>query len=184
MTSVAIALSSLGPYTGLRSPHDIGLLSLYPPEVGCVVAAPAFEVMEPVAILTNVSLAYAARAQAEGLAYRVVSFQAGASGYNPSEFTQPTPLAGDDGIMALRYEGPVTRIEPATTDETLWSYGCTVPEDVVAVLGEFALISEIVYSPLNPAEVGTRFVYAVAHTPAISKHAKKALTIRLLVRGG
>lgn len=184
MTTITTTLTTLPPYTGIPAYDSIPLLSLYPPEVGCITSMPEFVVEEPVATLATAALAYMARAPAEGLVFKITSFVAGASGYNPAVFSQPVPVTPDSMVEAPRYSGPVTRVQPANSDDTLFSYACSLPRDFVSPLGELALIAEVLVSPLNPGEVGTEFVFAVAHSPAICKHRQAALTLRVLVLGG
>lgn len=183
MTTVGLSVTSYAPYVSPAGSQHLGVSALYPPEVGCIEAVPPFEVTESVATLTTDALSYIARGMAEGLAFKVTKYVLGASGFNPARFTQATPVVPGTTIEAQRYEGIITEYEQASVDGTTYSYTCRAPADYRGVIGEVGLIATILDSPANPAEVGTEFLYAVGHVPGIAKHRRKAVTLRVLLRG-
>lgn len=182
MTAVALSVITLGPYIGTAASFPLGLSAVYPPEVGCAVLQPQYEIHETVVTRTDVALAYLARSLVEGLAIKIVAFQIGADGYDPVFFTRPLPVTDTTRINALVYEGPV-EAESASSDGMMMSYTCRVPGDLRVALGEVALVGEILSSPLNPSEVGTRFPYAIGHCPAVVKHLRSAATFRMVLTG-
>lgn len=179
---VDLSIITLGPYvSGPASVHML-LDAVYPPEVGCMELAPSYQVEESVATRTDVGLAYVARALAEGLAFKIVAFQVGASGYDPVFFGRPLPVVDGSRVGAVVYEGPV-EWQTASSDGTLISFTCRIPAEVRSILGEVALVAEVLSSPLSPSEVGTRFQFAVGHCPAVVKHRLAASTFRFVVSG-
>ena len=184
MTDVNLFIGTLEPYRGVPSDRRLDLTALYPPEVGCAITVPTYEVRPTVATLTDDAFRYIARGAAEGLAFQVQDFIVGESGYNPTQWTKPLPVYPTTTIMAQRYEGPITNTEQASTDGTVWAYTCAIPASYLGTIGELALVAEILHSPDDPGEVGTRFVYAIAHCAGVAKHQRKASTFRLLIRGG
>lgn len=181
MTSIVISMITVDPYTGLPANVHLGLESLYPPDVGCMELTPDFSIGESVMTRTTEALSWLARRDAEGLALKIVAFQVGASGYDPTYFARPTPVVFGSQIDAFRYEGNVT-YESAAVDGTAYSYTCRIPAEIRSVFGELALIAEVMYSP-DVGEIGTRFPFAVGHCPAVVKHLRSAVTFRAVLHG-
>ena len=139
-----------------------------------------------VAILTDTARTNLARIVTEGLGFIVSEFQAGRGGYDvndPTQATSPNPaaVALDDPV----YPTPTTY---APLDETTYpnnsavSFLCRLEAtEAIHGLGELGLWATITASPLFPAEVGTRFLFAIAHTPMQGKTLQHTYGWRIIV---
>ena len=146
---------------------------------------PPFDVL---AALTDAGRNLLARMLVEGLGFRVIGFRVGAGGYNPGAPIHPTLLDTtvtelDDPffpVIALPPE-PIDRYEQPNDQGA--SFLCRVASgEAVAALGEWGIYVEIIYSPLFPAEVGDRYLFALAHRPMIAKTLQDVLVWRLVVQ--
>lgn len=179
MTVIHTSLGSAGPYYGLPGSQEMGLLSVYPPEVGCVVSINDVDVGTSKLVLTNQALSTIARALAEGFAYKITTFIVGTSGFNPGNFAEALPVYHDTTIATPRYTGTVSDPEPADTAGTIYAYTCHIPSTYRGTVGEILLIAEVLTGP----SAGMQVPFAIGHLPGMSKHRFSAVKLRCLVRG-
>ncbi len=139
-----------------------------------------------VAILTDTARANMARIVTEGLGFIVNEFQAGRGGYDvndPTQATSPAPAA-----TALIDPVYPTSSTYASIDETTYpnnaavSFLCRLEAtEAIHGLGELGLIATVTASPLFPSEVGTKFLFAVAHVPLQGKTLQHTYGWRIIV---
>jgi len=120
---------------------------------------------------------YIARSAVDGTIYAITEFAIGTGGYSLAVPTTVVPVNTAD--TALANEVYRARIDNITYDTTNYpadpwevTYWCRVPHDVaVAPIGELGLFAEIIWSPI-PAEIGTKFMFALMHMPCQCRHTK------------
>jgi hypothetical protein len=123
------------------------------------------------------------KANTLGVIYVVKEFAVGTGGYNVGD--PETVVAVNPAAVALInqvYRGTVGHIEYDATG-TPWTvdYWCRVPQEAVeGGIGEIALIGEVIWSP-NPADIGTEFLFAVAHHPIQTRHDDTASFYKLRI---
>jgi hypothetical protein len=116
------------------------------------------------------------RSTTEGIIYVVRQFAIGTGGYNaadPTAVVAVNPAA--TSLINEVWRGPVGHIEYDTSSSP-WTvdYWCRVPRDAVrGGIGEVALIGEVLWSPIA-GEIGTEFLFAVAHHPCQTRHEDSA----------
>jgi len=129
---------------------------------------------------------YIDRSKTDGTIYAIRDFAIGTGGYNPTTPTTVVPVNTADTALANEiYRGRIERITYDTTNYPVdpWevTYWCRVPKDVaIEAIGEIGLFAEIIWSPI-PAEVGTWFMFALAHMPCQCRHPKTVHLYRLKI---
>ncbi len=68
------------------------------------------------------------------------------------------------------------------TPKTLVTNFRLASDEAVAGLGELGMWAEIIHSTVSPAEIGTRFLLAVAHFPIMTKTLKQAILYRVIIQ--
>ena len=114
-----------------------------------------------------------ARSRAEGLIYAITEFAVGTDGYDPTDpSTVDVVVPSATALGAELYRSGIGRIEfdgasePQTVD-----YWCRVPQaEAQGGLGEFGLFAEILRSPVDPTEVGDKYLFSLAHHPCQTRH--------------
>lgn len=136
---------------------------------------------ELVAQVTDKGREMHARRLAEGLAFGVVEFAVGTGGYYPQNPTKVVPLdPGATGLEAEVYRRGFSGIEAPLPEAT--SFYCRLDfTEANYALGELMLVAEILDSPANPGEVGTKLAYAIAHFPIDAHHTRKINAWRVVV---
>lgn len=143
-----------------------------------------------VAVLTDEARTYLPRIGGEGLRLGSYTFQVGRGGYDPSDpaiITIPDPSlpALEDPVFpgAASYE-PVDRIERPSDTSAAFLCRLEVGE-CPYVIGEIGVFAEVTASPSDPAEVGTRFLFCVAHFPIRARASDTEVTaLRLVLTTG
>lgn len=139
-----------------------------------------------VALITNTARTNLARQMVEGLAFIVSRFQVGRGGYDPADPTQST--APNPAAVALidpiwpsptTYH-PIDSVEYPNNESVAWLCRLETTEALVGI-GELGLWAQITASPLNPAEVGTWFLFAIAHMPMQAKAIQQVYGWRIAV---
>jgi hypothetical protein len=120
--------------------------------------------LDIIALPTLVGRSWLARTLADGVAWKVVDFEVGRGGYDPTDPTQPLPI--DPTVTAL--DDPVfrDRVDDVQSPNDLafaWLCRLEAPE-ALAGLGELGLWAVVTDSPV-PAEIGTEFLLLLAHFP-------------------
>jgi hypothetical protein len=136
--------------------------------------------------LTDEAILFINRAKTDGTLYAVRDFAVGAGGFDPLVPTTVTPInTADTALAAEHYRARVQRITYDTTNYPVdpWevTYWCRVPRnEAVIALGEVGLFAEIIWSPI-PAEIGTWFMFALAHMPCQCRHPNTVHLYRLKI---
>ena len=190
MTSFSSAFTSSSAFVGTGAALDSAFVQHWPPEAGCIgfslsgsaLGAGAAGVSTVVAVVTDVARQFMARSLTDGTSIKVVDFAVGTSGYDPAN-----PLSAvivDPGATALISEvfrDVIDQVETATLDGTAKSFvGRISREELQAGIGEIGLFAEILDSPF-PFEVGTKFLFAVAHQPLNVKTDRHVASYRIIV---
>ena len=138
-----------------------------------------------VATLTNQGRNALARATIGDISVKIKGFAVGREGYvmgNPVHITaldpsQPAlvdqffPLIGRKNIETFERPYPTTLV-----------VNCKIkPDEFVSALGELGVWVVVVNSSI-PAEIGTEFLFAIAHFPIITKTYRQALLFRLIIQ--
>ena len=190
MTSFSSDFTSLGPFVGTGATLDAAFAQHWPPEAGCiglsisgtVLGAGAAGVSSVVAVVTDIARQFMARSITDGTAFRIVEFAVGTSGYDPSN--PLTAVAVDPAATALQAEvfrDAIDQVETATLDGTAKSFvGRIARDELQAGIGEIGIFAEILSSPF-PFEVGTKFLFAIAHQPLNVKTDRHVASYRIVV---
>jgi hypothetical protein len=128
----------------------------------------------------------------EGLRLKVIGFQVGAGGYDPTDPTQASPIDiyatklqdqfFPSPLAIPNYEAVDNAQQP---NDTAMAFLCRCASgEANRAWGEVCLIAEITASPVNPAEIGTVFMFCVGHTPIQAKTANHVYNFRLVVQFG
>lgn len=162
----------------------------WPPEAGCIGSslsgspsgAGAAAVSTVVAVVTDLARQYMARSITDGTSFRITEFAVGTSGYDPSNplsAVSVDPLS--TSLISEVFRDTVDQVESATLDGTSKSFVCRIgATELSAGIGEVALFAEILDSPF-PLEVGTVFMFAVAHQPLNVKTDRHVVSHRIVI---
>lgn len=190
MTSFSSAFTSLGPFVGTGASLDAAFVQYWPPEAGCIglsisgsaLGAGAAGVSTVVAAVTDVARQFMARSLTDGTSFQIVDFAVGTSGYDPAN-----PLSAivvDPGATALISEvfrDVIDQVETATLDGTAKSFvGRIARDELQAGIGEIGIFAEILSSPFS-FEIGTKFLFALAHQPLNVKTDRHVASYRIIV---
>jgi len=166
------------PYPSASGGASIfGVCHAFPTTPGAVLAS-----------LTDGGRNLLARMLVEGLAFRLVGFRVGSGGFNPSAPASPLPI--DPALTELlnpffpllsAAPEPIDKYEYANAYAPAFLCRCAAAE-AVTTIGEWGVYAEITASPLVPAEVGDRHLFAVCHRPMVGKTLNDVLVWRLVVQ--
>lgn len=131
----------------------------------------------------DATVTYLPRSLTDGTIYAVTQFSVGTAGYLvPEPYTVTAVNPADVALGNEVYRGNIAWLEydglstPWTVD-----YWCRVPRDVAqGGIGEIGLWAEILWSPF-PAEIGTFFLFALAHVPCQGRHPNAVMFFKLRV---
>ena len=138
-----------------------------------------------IASITNAGRNALARATLGEISFKLVGFAVGRDGYQMLDPTKIIPI--DQNLSSLLDQiFPTTGIQPITALEFPYPYtvvvNCRVnPTDINSALGEMGVWAEIINSTV-PTEIGTQFLFAVAHFPIIVKTIKQAILYRIIIQ--
>lgn len=122
---------------------------------------------------------YIDRSKADGTIYAITEFAVGSGGFVPATPTSVVPVnTADTALINEVYRARIAKITYDTTNYPVdpWevTYWCRVPPEVaIAPIGELGLFAEIIWSPI-PAEIGTKFLFALLHMPCQCRHKQTA----------
>ena len=140
-----------------------------------------------IASLTDAGRNAFARALSGEISFKATSFAVGQSGYQDSDPMLVQPInPGATGLISQFF--PVSPgLQPISSFETPYAKTLVIncrlgPNDAVSALGELGVWAEIIYSPSNPAEVGTTFLMALVHTPVSAKTRNKVVVFRVVIQ--
>tara|TARA_R100001132_G_scaffold24906_1_gene24649 strand:+ start:1173 stop:1553 length:381 start_codon:yes stop_codon:yes gene_type:complete len=123
-----------------------------------------------------------ARSLTDGTSFRVMEFAVGTSGYDPSNPLSATAVdPSSTSLISEVFRDTIDQVETATLDGTSKSFvGRIGALELNAGIGEVALFAEILSSPF-PFEVGSKFMFAVAHQPLNVKTDKHVVSYRIVI---
>lgn len=188
MTSFSSDFISASPFVGAGFSLDASFTEHWPPEAGCIGfsvsggVGPFGSVSTVVAAVTDLARQYLARALTDGTSVRVTHFAVGTSGYDPANplsavAVDPTSTS----LISEVFRDTIDLVETATLDGTAKSFvGRIARDELEAGIGEIGLVATILNSPF-PFEVGTQFLFAVAHQPLNTKTNKHVTSYRIIV---
>lgn len=138
------------------------------------------------ASLTDTARTNFARMTLGEISFVLTGFAVGRGGYNATNPVHITPIITssttlDDqffptvGVKALEsIENPYLQTVVAN---------CRLARDeAVSALGELGIWAEIIYSAVNPSEVGTSFLLGISHFPIMTKTLKQAILYRVIIQ--
>lgn len=187
MASFTSSFSASSPFVGGGVSTSTGFAQHWPPEAGCVglslggVSGP-LSVSSVTATVTDRARTLVARSITDGTSIKITSFAVGTGGYdvsNPLSALTVDPM--DTSLSAEVFRDIINKVETATLDNTSKAFvGRIGPTELEAGIGEVALFAEILSSPF-PAEVGTTFMFAVAHQPLNVKTRSHVVSYRIVL---
>jgi len=136
--------------------------------------------------LTDTARTNFARMTLGEISFTLSGFAVGRGGYNGTNPVHITPIIGastalDDQFFPVTGTTPITNIERPY--ESTIVVNCRLgKDDAIAALGELGVWATIIYSAVNPGEVGTSFLLAISHFPIVSKTLKQAILYRVLIQ--
>jgi hypothetical protein len=188
MTSFSSDFAVSGPFVGGGASLDASFVAHWPPEAGCIglslsgTTTSSGSVSTVVATVTLAARELMARSLIDGTSFRITHYALGSSGYDPSNPLVATAV--DPNASALEseiYRDTIDLVETATLDGTAKSFVARVGRtDLEAGIGEVALVATILSSPFV-SEVGTQFLFALAHRPLQVKTDRDVVSYRIVV---
>lgn len=185
---LGVAWNAYGPYVGSGSDSHVTWLALYPPSLGCLGFGGFGSPLPSGGIVTDVEARVTiqarqmvARSIIDGTSFKIVEMAVGSGGYDVGDATQailidPTVTALDNEI----FRKPIDQIEFPTSLASR-SFVCRFSADSFAGgVGELGLYAEILSSP-NVAEIGTKFLFAIAHMGLTTKTNHHATSYRIII---
>jgi hypothetical protein len=125
-----------------------------------------------IAIVTNSGKERHAQGLITGKAFRIRYFELGSQGHDPLDpLVATTPSPGDTEV-AGRVFGPEDIDGTGFLSPTCPTFNCVVErtEAVGALVSSIGLIAEIISNGIDTVnEIGTTFLYAIAHMPQRGK---------------
>lgn len=190
MTSFSSDFTALGPYVGAGAALDNAFAQHWPPEAGCIglslsggaLGIGAASVSTVVAVVTDQARQLMARSITDGTSFQIVEFAVGTSGYDPANplsaiTVDPTATS----LTSEVFRDTIDQVETATLDGTAKSFvGRIARDELEAGIGEVGLYAEILSSPF-PFEIGTKFLFAIAHQPLNVKTDRHVVSYRIVV---
>jgi len=189
MTSFSSDFTSSSPFVGAGFGLDASFVAYWPPEAGCVgmsvsgtVGPGGGSVSTISAVVTDIARQYLARSITDGTSLRITEYAVGTAGYdtgNPLTATLADPTA--TALISEVYRDTIDLVETATLDGTAKSFVARIARNELAAgIGEIALFAEILSSPF-PFEIGSKFMFAVAHQPLNVKTLNHVVSYRVII---
>jgi len=185
MTSFSSSFGASSSYIGSGTALDSSFFAHWPPEAGCIglsLSGVGGGVSSISAAVTDVARQFMARSITDGTSFQITHYAVGTSGYDVSNpvsalLVDPTSTS----LMSEVYRKPIDLVETATLDATAKSFVARIGRtDLAAGIGEIALFATILDSPFI-SEIGTQFMYAVAHQPLNTKTLHHVVSYRIIV---
>lgn len=139
-----------------------------------------------VASITDIGRINFTRVANGEISFNVKYFAVGRGGYQMADPVKVVPIDPSSGVLIDQFFPaspplkPIEKIE-YPTDTTVVVYCRLAAMESIAGLGEIGMWAEIIYS-INPVEVGTQFLLAVAHTPLITKTNNQVSLYRFVIQ--
>lgn len=185
---LGITWNAYSQYVGSGQDGTIRWLGLYPPNLGCLgygglgSSLPSGNIVTDIeARVTLQARQYVARSIVDGTSFRIVEMALGSGGYDVGDPTQglvvdPTVTALDNEI----FRKPIDQVELPTSLASR-AFVCRFSADSFqGGVGEIGLFAEIESSPIL-SEVGTKFLFALAHMGLNTKTHHHATSYRVII---
>lgn len=120
------------------------------------------------------------------ISFTLDGFAVGRGGYNSTNPVHITPIVGsltalEDQFFPTSGTKAVEAIE-RPYESTVVANCRLARDDAVSALGEIGVWATIIYSLVNPSEVGTQFLLAVSHFPIVTKTLRQAILYRVIIQ--
>lgn len=138
--------------------------------------------------LTNSGRSYYARMIMGDVSFKLVGFDVGHSGYVDANPVKVSPIDQSSSTLDNKFypttgiqdfEGDIQYPHPKTAVLNC-RLGHSDPTNIGAI-GEVGVWGEVVSSSIE-AEIGTKFLYAIAHTPILVKNLQNVFVYRILIQ--
>lgn len=183
-----IQWGTYGRYVGSGLDAGIHWSGVYPPNLGCLgfgsygSPTPSGGIVSDIeARVTLQARQWISRSILDGTSFKIVEMAVGGGGYDVADPTQGLRI--DETSVSLVNEifrRAIDQIELPTSLATR-SFVCRFDQNTfTGGVGELGLYAEILSSPV-PAEIGTKFLFAVAHMGLNTKTAHHICTYRVFV---
>lgn len=137
--------------------------------------------------ITDIGRSYFARSILGDVSFKVIGFTVGHSGYVDSNPVKIIPVnAADSNLITPFY--PVSGVRAFETIENpepkTLVLNCRLehsnPANIGAI-GELGIWGEVVYSTV-PSEIGSNFLFSIAHNPILVKNLQNVFVYRILTQ--
>jgi hypothetical protein len=140
-----------------------------------------------VATLTDAGRHALARSTAGEIAFQATSFAVGRGGYNMANPVKIVAIDPGNTTLDDQFFPVFPTLQPITDIERPYPqtivFNCRLAStDAVAGLGEIGIWATYLWSPGNPSEVGTTFLFAAAHFPLSTKTLRQVVVYRVIVQ--
>jgi hypothetical protein len=179
MTSFYSEFTTSEAYISTGISGSASFIAFWPPEMGCIGYSVDENTVE--ARITDIGRKYIARSVVDGTSFIINEFAVGIGGYDPSYPTKATivdPTSTD--LIAEIYRAALTTTEEVLINGTSKSYVARIGSTVAGGVGEVGIFAEILNSPY-PSEVGSSFLFCLAHQPLNTKTRNHVATYRIVV---
>jgi hypothetical protein len=153
---------------------------------------------QPIAQLTDAGRHNFARVVNGEISFVIRGFSVGRGGYNDTDPVLVSPIDGTLPVLEDQFfptpppppppfppppPPPYKNIERIEypTNKTAVIYCRLASSEGISGLGELGVWAEIIYS-INPSEIGSVFMMAVAHYPIITKTFKQVILHRIVIQ--
>jgi hypothetical protein len=138
------------------------------------------------ASLTDTARTNFARMTLGEISFVLTGFAVGRGGYNSTNPVHITPIVTSLSALEDQFF-PLTGVKILESIETPYPQtiiaNCRLGrDDAVSALGEIGIWAEIIYSAVNPGEVGTSFLLGVSHFPIMTKTLRQAILYRVIIQ--
>lgn len=139
-----------------------------------------------IANLTDTGRTNFARMTLGEISFILDGFAVGRGGYNATNPVHITPLVTSSTTLDDQFF-PLTGTKALEAIETPYPQtivaNCRLAKDeAVAALGEIGIWAQIIYSAVNPSEVGTTFLLGLSHFPIMTKTLRQAILYRVILQ--
>lgn len=149
---------------------------------------PFLDTPDPItASLTDLGRINFARAALGEISFQVSSFAVGREGYNDLNPVKIDPINPSLNTLEDHFFPPANNLKnlesiEKPTPKTIVANCRLADTEAVSGLGEIGLWAEIVNSTSSPAEIGTKFLLAVAHYPIVTKTLRQVIVYRIIIQ--
>jgi len=137
--------------------------------------------------LTDTGRTSFARMTLGEISFTLDGFAVGRGGYNSTNPVHITPIVGsvtalDDQFFPILGTTKAVESTERPHQSTIVANCRLAKDEAVSALGELGLWATIIYSAVNPSEVGTKILLAVSHFPIVTKTLKQAILYRVIIQ--